>query len=100
LPKPRPQALGSLPDYLLDYVPRGQISSIMVDNSEPANRGKFYHNWCDNYDEDLVVVGNYMGHIKCVEAFLELGLDRKVAILDLDAVTGLLRAEVTCRGAR
>ena len=67
--KPRPQALGSLPDYLLDY-------------------------------EDLVVVGNYMGHIKCVEAFLELGLDRKVAILDLAAVTGLLGAEVTCRGAR
>jgi hypothetical protein len=55
----------SLPDYLPDYVPHEQISSIMVDNSEPANRVKFYH----KYDEDLVIVGNYMGHMKCVEAF-------------------------------
>ena len=39
---------GSLPDYLPDFVPKGlkeQISSIMTDNSEPANRVKFYDDW-------------------------------------------------------
>ena len=58
---------GSLPDYLPDFVPKGlkeQISSIMTDNSKPANRVKFYDDWCDKYDEDLVIVGNYTGHIK------------------------------------
>ena len=32
---------------------------------------------------------------RCVEAFLKLGLDRKVSILDLAAGTGLLGAEVS-----
>lgn len=93
--------VGSLPDYLPDFVPKGlkeQISTIMVDNSEPMNRVKFYDDWCDKYDEDLVIVGNYTGHIKCVEAFLKLGLDRKVNILDLAAGTGLLGAEVQTHG--
>merc|ERR1711971_561571 len=57
-----------------------------------------YDDWCDKYDEDLVIVGNYTGHTKCVEAFLKLGLDRKVAILDLAAGTGLLGAEVGAHG--
>jgi len=93
--------VGSLPDYLPNFVPDGlkeQISTIMVDNSEPMNRVKFYDDWCDKYDEDLVIVGNYTGHIKCVEAFLKLGLDRKVNILDLAAGTGLLGAEVQSHG--
>jgi len=93
--------VGSLPDYLPDFVPTGlkeQISNIMVDTSEPMNRVKFYDDWCDKYDEDLVIVGNYTGHIKCVEAFLKLGLDRKVNILDLAAGTGLLGAEVQSHG--
>jgi len=92
---------GSLPDYLPDFVPKElkeQISNIMTDNSEPANRVKFYDDWCDKYDEDLVIVGNYTGHTKCVEAFLKLGLDRKVSILDLAAGTGLLGAEVGAHG--
>jgi ubiquinone/menaquinone biosynthesis C-methylase UbiE len=93
--------VGSLPDYLPNFVPKGlkeQISSIMVDNSEPLNRVKFYDDWCDKYDEDLVIVGNYTGHIKCVEAFLKLDLNRKVNILDLAAGTGLLGAEVQLHG--
>jgi hypothetical protein len=53
---------------------------------------------CDKYDEDLVIEANYKEHIKYVEAFLKLELERKVAILDLAAGTGLLGAEVTCRG--
>ena len=40
------------------------------------------------------MVGHYTGHIKCVEAFLKLGLDRKVNILDLACGTGLLGLEV------
>lgn len=92
---------GSLPDYLPDFVPKElkeQISTIMVDDSQPQNRIKFYDDWCDKYDEDLVIVGNYTGHIKCVEAFLKLGLDRKVNILDLAAGTGLLGTEVASHG--
>jgi len=92
---------GSLPDYVNQEVPRElkeQINSILVDTSDPLNNVKFYDDWCDKYDEDLVMVGNYTGHTKCVEAFLKLGLDRKVAILDLAAGTGLLGAEITSHG--
>ena len=71
-----------------------QISDILVDNSDPENRIKFYDDWCDKYDEDLVVVGNYTGHTKCVEAFLQLELNRNIAVLDLACGTGLLGAEV------
>ena len=49
---------------------------------------------CGRYDSDLVLVGNYTGHTKCVDAFLKLGLDRSTYILDLAAGTGLLGAEV------
>jgi len=92
---------GSLPDYVNQEVSgqlKEQISSILIDSSDPLNNIKFYDDWCDKYDEDLVMIGNYTGHIKCVEAFLKLGLDRKVAILDLAAGTGLLGAEVAQYG--
>jgi len=92
---------GSLPDYVNQEIPKElkeQISDILIDSSDPLNNIKFYDDWCDKYDEDLVMVGNYTGHIKCVEAFLKLGLDRKVAILDLAAGTGLLGAEVAQYG--
>jgi len=75
-----------------------QLTQIMVDNSDPANRVEFYDKWSDKYDNDLVIIGNYTGHIKCAEAFVKLGLDRSVAILDLAAGTGLLGAEVTKHG--
>jgi len=92
--------VGALPDYLPDYVPRGlteQINSIMIDNSD-KNSIHFYDEFADTYNEELVVIGNYTGHIKCVEAFLKLGLNRKVAILDLAAGTGLLGSEVIVHG--
>ena len=90
--------MGSLPDYVdmeVTATLKKQISDILVDNSDPANRIKFYDDWCDKYDEDLVVVGNYTGHTKCVEAFLQLELNRNIAVLDLACGTGLLGAEVT-----
>jgi len=93
--------VGSLPDYVNMEVPtelKKQISDILVDTSDPLNRVKFYDDWCDKYDEDLVIVGNYTGHIKCVEAFIKLGLNRNVAILDLAAGTGLLGTEVGKHG--
>merc|ERR1712002_1369148 len=93
--------VGSLPDYVNMEVAselKKQISDILVDTSEPQNNIKFYDDWCDKYDEDLVIVGNYTGHIKCVEAFIQLGLNRNVAILDLAAGTGLLGAEVQTYG--
>ena len=71
--------VGSLPDYVdmeVSSALKKQISDILVDNSDPENRIKFYDDWCDKYDEDLVLVGNYTGHIKCVEAFLKLELNR------------------------
>ena len=41
-------------------------------------RIRFYDEWSDKYEEDLVLVGNYSGHTKCVEAFLSLQLNRFV----------------------
>lgn len=75
-----------------------QITNIMVDNSDPTNRVEFYDKWSDKYDNDLVIIGNYTGHTKCAEAFVKLGLDRSISILDLAAGTGLLGAEVTKHG--
>ena len=93
--------VGALPDYVNMEVSSGlkkQISDILVDNTDPANRIKFYDDWCDTYDEDLVVIGNYTGHIKCVEAFLKLELNRNISILDLACGTGLLGGEVGHHG--
>jgi len=92
---------GSLPDYVNKEVPtelKKQISDILVDNSDPINNVKFYDNWCDKYNADLMVQGNYTGHIKCVEAFAQLGLNRNVKILDLAAGTGLLGSEIGKHG--
>ena len=93
--------VGALPDYVdmeVSNTLKKQISDILVDNTDPANRIKFYDDWADTYDEDLVVVGNYTGHIKCVEAFLKLELNRNISILDLACGTGLLGAEVGSHG--
>ena len=38
------------------------------------SRIMFSDEWSD--EEDLVLVGNYSGHTKCVEAFLSLQLNR------------------------
>ena len=93
--------VGALPDYVdmeVSNTLKKQISDILVDNTDPANRIKFYDDWADTYDEDLVVVGNYTGHIKCVEAFLKLDLNRNISILDLACGTGLLGEEVGKNG--
>ena len=45
-------------------------------------RIRFYDEWSDKYEEDLVLVGNYSGHTKCVEAFLSLKLNRFVFKLE------------------
>jgi SAM-dependent methyltransferase len=90
-----------LPDFAMTELPEEfneQITKIMVDHSTPDNRVRFYDQWSDRYDSDLVLVGNYTGHTKCVDAFLKLGLDRSTYILDLAAGTGLLGAEVTKHG--
>jgi ubiquinone/menaquinone biosynthesis C-methylase UbiE len=90
-----------LPAFALDELPKQfeeQVTKIMVDNSDPGDRVTFYDQWSSKYDDDLVVVGNYTGHTKCVEAFLELGLDRSTYIMDLAAGTGLLGAAVTKKG--
>ena len=88
---------GSLPDYVDVEVTaniKKQISDILVDTSDANNNTEFY----DDCDEDLLVIGNYTGHVKCVEAFLKLELKRNVAILDLACGTGLLGIEVGSHG--
>jgi len=78
------------------------IKDILVDNSDMETRNKFYDSWSEKYDEDLVVIGHYTGHIKCVEAFLklmnELNLKHDIQILDVAAGTGLLGAEIVKHG--
>ena len=35
------------------------------------------------YEDDMVIVGNYNGYVKCAEAFLRLGLSHKVRVKSL-----------------
>jgi ubiquinone/menaquinone biosynthesis C-methylase UbiE len=77
---------------------KAQIAHILKDATEPENRIRFYDEWSDKYDQDLVLVGNYSGHTKCVEAFMSLQLNRSVNILDLACGTGLLGGEVMKHG--
>jgi len=93
-----PGALPYFADQNISSELKKQITSILMDNTEPEKRIRFYDEWSDKYEEDLVMVGNYSGHIKCVEAFLELGLQRQVNILDLACGTGLLGEEITKSG--
>jgi len=94
-----------LPPYLKKPVSKAledSIKDILVDNSDIETRNKFYDSWSAKYDEDLVVIGHYTGHIKCVEAFLrltnELNLRHDIQILDVAAGTGLLGAEIVKHG--
>jgi len=90
-----------LPEYAKKKLPTAfyaEVDRIIRDESSSDTRGQFYDQWSDNYDTSLVVVGHYTGHIKCVEAFLKLGLDRKVNILDLACGTGLLGLELNKKG--
>ena len=92
---------GSLPDYVDIEVTaniKKQISDILVDTSNTKNNIELYDDWCEIEREDFVVTGNYTGHVKCVEAFLKLELNRNVAILDLACGTGLLGIEVGSHG--
>merc|ERR1712088_248677 len=59
---------------------------------------KFYDDWSEKYDDDLVMVGNYNGYIKCADALVKLGLSHQVSVLDLAAGTGLLGAEIGRQG--
>ena len=92
---------GSPPDYVDDEVTaniKKQISDILVDTSNTKNNIELYDDWCEIEREDFVVTGNYTGHVKCVEAFLKLELNRNVAILDLACGNGLLGIEVGSHG--
>jgi len=92
---------GALPYFAEQRVSndlKEQIFSILMDHTEPEKRIRFYDEWSDKYEEDLVLVGNYSGHTKCVEAFLKLGLNRSVSILDLACGTGLLGEEIASVG--
>jgi len=92
---------GQFPDYLDRPTPRElqeQIEQMLVDDADPGDTVKFYDDWSEKYDDDLVVVGHYNGYVKCAEAFLKLGLDHQVSILDLAAGTGLLGAEIGRHG--
>jgi len=96
---------GVLPSYLNKPVSKAledSVTDILVDTADPETRVKFYDSWSEKYEEDLVVIGHYTGHMKCVEAFLklikELNLSHSIQILDVAAGTGLLGAEVLKHG--
>merc|ERR1711910_63370 len=92
---------GRFPDYLERPTPvelQKQIEEFLVDDLDPKHTTKFYDDWSEKYDDDLVIVGNYNGYSKCAEAFLKLGLNHQVSILALPAGTGLLGAEIGRHG--
>jgi len=94
-----PGALPYFADRGVSSELKAQIADILKDTTEPENRIRFYDEWSEKYEDDLLNdVGNYNGHTKCVEAFLELGLNRFVSILDLACGTGLLGGEVVKHG--
>merc|ERR1711936_1469503 len=75
---------GHFPDYLDRPTPvelQAQIEQMLVDDADPVNTVKFYDDWSEKYDDDLVVVGNYNGYIKCADALVKLGLNHQVSIL-------------------
>ena len=39
----------------------------------------FYDYCMTRYEDDMVIVGNYNGYVKCAEAFLRLGLSHQVS---------------------
>jgi len=89
---------GRFPDYLdRPTAPElsQQIEASLVDGADAT---PFYDSWSDKYEDDMVIVGNYNGYVKCAEAFLRLGLSHKVQILDMAAGTGLLGRELTSQG--
>jgi len=92
---------GQFPDYLDRPTPvelQRQIEEMLVDGADPQHTVKFYDAWSEKYDDDLVIIGNYNGYVKCAEAFLKLGLNHNVSILDLAAGTGLLGSEIGHHG--
>jgi len=95
------RCVGRFPDYLDRPTPKElqqQIEQTMVDGADHESTIKFYDAWSSQYDDDLVIVGNYNGYVKVAEAFLKLGLDHNVSILDVAAGTGLLGAEISRNG--
>merc|ERR1712079_925050 len=89
---------GRFPDYLdRPTAPElsKQIEASLVDGADAT---PFYDSWSDKYEDDMVIVGNYNGYVKCAEAFLRLGLSHQVQILDMAAGTGLLGRELTSQG--
>merc|ERR1711971_934313 len=89
---------GRFPDYLdRPTAPElsEQIEASLVDGADAT---PFYDSWSDKYEDDMVIVGNYNGYVKCAEAFLRLGLSHQVQILDMAAGTGLLGRELTSQG--
>jgi len=92
---------GRFPDYLDRPTPvelQQQIEETLVDSSDPSHTVKFYDAWSEKFCDDMVVIGNYNGYIKCAEAFVKLGLNHNVSILDLAAGTGLLGREIAGHG--
>ena len=39
----------------------------------------FFYYYMTRYEDDMVIVGNYNGYVKCAEAFLRLGLSHQVS---------------------
>jgi len=91
----------SHPMYLDKPVSKGleeTLTKILVGNCDLDSTIKYYDAWSDKYNEE--VEGHYTGHVKCVDAFLQLDLDRNIQILDVAAGTGLLGAELAKHGYR
>merc|ERR1711994_198594 len=83
---------GRFPDYLdRPTAPElsKQIEASLVDGADAT---PFYDSWSDKYEDDMGIVGNYNGYVKCAEAFLRLGLSHQgyVNIDGLDKSLGML----------
>jgi len=92
---------GALPYFANRDVPESlktHISHIVQDTTNEDVRIRFFDEWSEEYEDSMVIVGNYSGHIKCCEAFLSLNLNRCVQVLDLACGTGLLGDMIASHG--
>merc|ERR1712123_549311 len=86
---------GLFEQNLAGFVKTGKCQIVKhenFDDNRSNSKGEFY------LVKRMVVIGNYNGYIKCAEAFLKLGLNHNVSILDLAAGTGLLGREIASHG--
>ncbi|TRY68492.1 hypothetical protein TCAL_11274, partial [Tigriopus californicus] len=77
------------------------VDCIKHDRLDELQQQHCLDDWSDRSEEDLVMVGQYSGHLKLCQAFYKLALPRNVEILDISCYTaapGLVGMDLSNHG--